>query len=85
MPRWVRADGVLWRHSLGELVALGDGEPVKLNSTCAVLWEHLTEPATTGEIIAILAERFEAEPAAIGEDVAAILGHLAKQGLVTTQ
>lgn len=82
MPRWIRADGVLWRHSLGELIALGDGEPVRLNPTCAVLWEHLAEPATTDELAATLAERFDTEPTAIAADVSTVLDHLADHGLV---
>lgn len=83
--RWVRADGVLWRHSFGELVALGCGaedQPVRLNSTCAVLWHRLAEAATTAELVSELAARFDAEPEAIGDEVLAVLGHLADLGLV---
>lgn len=83
MHRWARADQVLWRHSLGELVALGDGEPVRLNATCAALWERLAEPATTDELTADLAHRFGVDPEAIDAEVSAVLRHLADLGLVT--
>lgn len=83
--RWSRAGGVLWRHSFGELIALGDGvgdRPVRLNATCAALWHHLAEPASIDELVGDLAARFDTEPAAIEHEVSAVLSHLADLGLV---
>lgn len=83
MERWSRADDALWRHSVGELIALGDGEPVRLNATGAVLWQQLAEPATTHELAIDLADRFDTTPDDIVDEVAAVVRHLADLGLVT--
>lgn len=88
--RWARADSALWRHSLGDLVALGEGEPVRLNATSATLtsatlWDCLAQPAATAELTAALAERFGTEPDETRAQVEAVLHHLAEFGLVTKQ
>jgi len=82
--RWCRGAGVLWRHSLDAVLLLPPGapDPVTLAGTGCALWELLEGSASTAELIAALAIRFDAEPAAVASDLEPVLDELQQLGAI---
>ena len=71
---WRRRDDVLWRRSLDAVILLP--------GTGAIVWDLLEEPATLTELVATLAEAYEADPAVVDHDVRTLLGELETLGAV---
>ena len=82
--RYRRNDRVLWRRTGdGALLALPDEEGFeRLSPSGAAVWELLAEPTTTPEVVAELAELFDASPDTIARDVDALLELLVRRGLI---
>ncbi len=80
----LRAEAVDWRHIDGEVVALdrNDSTYIAINPSGAALWPALERGATLDELVAILLERFEVQPAQARADVEAFLGHLSERDLI---
>ena len=81
---WRRRDDVLWRRSLDAVIVLpvGADEPSTLPGTGAIVWDLLEEPATVAELVAILADAYEEDPAVVDHDVRALLADLETLGAV---
>jgi Coenzyme PQQ synthesis protein D (PqqD) len=80
----LREKGLSWRRIQDEVVAVdvGTSTYVSANDSGTVLWEALSAGATRDELAALLADRFDLEPARAGEDVDAFLAQLEAQGLL---
>lgn len=76
--RWVRADPVVWRRSLDQVVLLppAAGEPMALSGAAVAAWELLAQPQPLAALVATLAELYDVRPEAIEPDVAALLTRL---------
>ena len=75
---WRRREDVLWRRSLDSVILLpiDADEPVTLPGTGASVWDLLDEPATVDQLVVVLAEAYDADPATVEHDVRALLGEL---------
>jgi hypothetical protein len=84
MTRWVRADEVLWRDNLDQVVLLplDSTEPVLLSPTGAVLWDLLATPTATDALVAELAEFFDGDPGEVERGVGAVLADLEERKAV---
>jgi hypothetical protein len=82
---WRRRDDVLWRRSLDAVILLpvGADDPLTMPGTGAAVWDLLEEPASLAELVVILAEAFDADPAVVEHDVATLLAELEDLGAVT--
>ena len=82
---WRRREDVLWRRSLDAVILLPVGvqEPMTLPGTGASVWDLLEEPATIAELVAVLGEAYDAEPAVVEHDVSELLAELESLGAVT--
>jgi hypothetical protein len=80
----LKADGVFWRESSGEIVALdaSTSRYLSANPSAALLWRRLVDGATEEELTDALCERYgiAREPAA--RDVAAFVEQLSTRGLL---
>jgi Coenzyme PQQ synthesis protein D (PqqD) len=80
---WCRAEPVLWRRTLGGVVVLsahGPAEPMELRGPAAGIWELLTEPMTTAELVATLAATYGIEAEQVAGDVGGALETLLELG-----
>ena len=82
---WRRRDDVLWRRSLDAVILLhvGADDPLTLPGTGAAVWDLLEEPASLAELVALLAEAYEEDPAVVEHDVTTLLTDLEALGAVT--
>jgi hypothetical protein len=82
--RWLRADNVLWRDNLDQVVLAPPhgGEPRVLPITGALVWDLLASPVTTASVVQRLSEWFGADPLEVERDVRALLDDLEAQGFV---
>ena len=82
---WRRREDVLWRRSLDAVILLpADAEdPVTLPGTGASVWDLLEEPASLAELVTVLAEAYDEDPAVVDHDVRALLAELESLGAVT--
>ena len=80
----LRDDGVFWRESEGEVVALDadSSRYVAANPSAAVLWKRLREGATEADLVDALCERYKVSREAAQADVAAFVEELASRGLL---
>jgi hypothetical protein len=76
---------VVYRELEGEivLVHLGNNRIYTLNQTGAKFWELLSEGHDREEIERRLLDEFDAEPAALRQEIDSMLDALAEEGLVT--
>jgi hypothetical protein len=85
---WRRIPGPVPRR-LGDGLALWSpdlGRGLALNATAAALWQMLAQPVSGDDMAAVLAAAFPAEPPErIRADVAAALGAMLAEGLLTAQ
>ena len=82
---WRRRDDVLWRRSLDAVILLPVGveDPVTLPGTGASVWDVLETPASLTELVEVLADAYDADPAVVEHDVRALLAELEELGAVT--
>ena len=82
---WRRREDVLWRRSLDAVILLpADAEdPVTLPGTGASVWDLLEEPASVAELVTVLAEAYDEDPAVVDHDVRALLAELESLGAVS--
>lgn len=84
MTRYGRAPDVLWRRSLGRLIARPrGGVPVMIDGTGAALWDALAEPGSIVDVARTLATAFDADAALVARDVEPVLEELVEQALVS--
>lgn len=57
----------------------------RLEGTAAAIWSAMVESGSREAIVAALSERYEADEAALDDDVEAFLGELASRGVVTDE
>ena len=83
-PVRLRAEALDWREIDGEVVALArkDSTYLSVNRCGTALWPALARGATVDELVQILLERFEVEPARARADVEAFLDSLDQRGLI---
>lgn len=55
-----------------------------LNAVASEIWRHLANQLTVAEIVARLAERYDADPATITVEVRRVIGELVQAGLLIT-
>lgn len=58
---------------------------IELNEVGTVVWEVMSRPSSLDELIEVVAERFEIEPAVAREDVGRFLQTLVERGVVVTE
>jgi hypothetical protein len=82
---WRRRDDVIWRRSLDAVFLLPAGidDPMTLPDTGASVWDLLEEPATVAELVATLADAYDADPTVVEHDVCELLAELEDLGVVT--
>jgi hypothetical protein len=84
--RWRRSSPVLWRRTLDAVVVLRaddrEADPTTISGGGAGVWELLTFAPTTDELVAELADRFQADAEVVADDVVRLLAELADRGLV---
>ena len=83
---WRRRDDVLWRRSLDAVILMpvGADDALTLPGTGAAVWDLLVEPATLGELVAVLAEAYGADPSVVEHDVRGLLTDLESLGAVAS-
>ena len=83
-PIRLRNEAVDWRNIDGEVVALDhkDSTYLSINRSGAVLWPALERGSTVEELVAILLEQFEVEPAQARADVETFLVRLSERNLL---
>lgn len=67
------------------LLCLSTGLYFSLNATGAIVWQQIELHGDVEEIVATLATRHGVNEASVRDDVAELIGQLAKHGLVTRQ
>jgi len=65
------------RRGVGDLASI-----YSLNEVASVIWETVTAPRSTEEIVHVLQEKFAGEPEQIKCDVTAFLGEMGSAGLI---
>ena len=82
---WRRREDVLWRRSLDAVILLpaDADDPVTLPGTGASVWDLLEEPASVAELVTVLAEAYDEDPAVVDHDVRALLAELESLGAVS--
>jgi Coenzyme PQQ synthesis protein D (PqqD) len=82
----LRPDGLFWRESGGDVVALDGVESVYLaaNRTGAVLWKRLAEGTSTAELVGVLRDRYGISEDVAERDVAAFVASLRARSLLET-
>ena len=75
---------ILWREEEGNTVLFNeeDGEPYLLNETGSRVWELCNEEITVGEILSLLPQEFEGDPATIRKEALALIHDLADKKLL---
>jgi hypothetical protein len=78
---------ILWREEGGNTVLFNeaDGEPYLLNETGSRIWELCHEGIAVEEILRLLSEEFDGDPAAIETEALALLQELAEKKLLELQ
>jgi hypothetical protein len=81
---YVRRPGLNAVEMDGELVMMGrdQGEYYGLRAVAASIWEHLSEPRTTDELCALVAEEYDVTEDGCRADVVAFLDELLGKELV---
>jgi hypothetical protein len=71
----------------GELVMMGQeqGEYYGLRDVAASLWQHLAEPRTLEDLVALVSDEYTVEPKTCRPDIEAFLAELTEKNLVTTE
>lgn len=64
------------------LMRLSDGDFFALDGTGRIIWQAIDGTRARDEIVALLAERFDSDPAALAGDVDRFLAELVDAGLV---
>ena len=80
----LRDDGLFWRESQGEIVAL-DAEVSRYfgaNPSASVLWKRLGDGATEADLADALCERYDVSRETAEADVTAFLEQLSARGLI---
>ncbi|HEV8565159.1 MAG TPA: PqqD family protein [Actinomycetota bacterium] len=79
-----RADQVLWRRTGDGALLANPAEDgfERLSPTGAAVWELLGSPTTVAQVVAELAEVFEAPRGTIASDVSEIIEQFVGRGLV---
>lgn len=79
-----RTDGISSMRVGDEVFVLNDtdGFYLNLNATAGFVWDELTEWRTLDELVAAACARFSADPAAVRDDVTALLEVLRERGAV---
>jgi len=69
----------------GELVMMGQeqGEYYGLREVAASIWQHLAEPRTLDELVALVCEEYATTPEACRDDIVAFLDDLLGRKLVS--
>jgi hypothetical protein len=82
----LRADGVFWRETGGEIVALDTASSryFAANPSAATLWKRLGQGATEADLVDALCERYAVSRDVAQADVSAFLEQLASRGLLET-
>jgi hypothetical protein len=90
MELYVRADTVVSRVIAGETlivpISKGVGDLASIysrNPVATTIWEAISHPCSTSEIIQLLAREFEAESTQIERDLESFLVEMESVGLVT--
>ena len=75
---------ILWREEGGNTVLFNevDGEPYLLNETGSRIWELCHGGIAVEEILRMLSEEFDGDPAAIKMETLALLEELAERKLL---
>jgi hypothetical protein len=83
---YVRRPGLNAVEMDGELVMMGhdQGEYFGLRDVAASIWQHLSEPRTTDELCALVAEEYAVTADGCRDDVVAFLDELVGKELVRT-
>lgn len=86
MARWRRRPEVLWRRTLDAVVVArperDGGDPLTIAGGGVAVWELLDAPRRLDEVVELLSTTYDADPAAVERDVAALLADLEAQGYV---
>src|SRR6476660_658070 len=89
MSRFVRSDSVVSRVIAGETLivpirrGVGDLASIySLNPVATAIWQALSEPHSTDEVIQVVTEEFDAETEKVVADVQAFLSEMQSAGLV---
>jgi hypothetical protein len=80
----LRADGLFWRATGGEIVAL-DADASRYfsaNPSAALLWERLSDGASLDDLVSAVCERYDVPRAVAETDVTAFLEQLSERGLL---
>ncbi|HET6153522.1 MAG TPA: PqqD family peptide modification chaperone [Marmoricola sp.] len=69
----------------GELVMMGQeqGEYYGLRDVAASIWQHLAEPRTLGDLVALVSAEYSVTAETCRDDIIAFLGDLTDRKLVT--
>ena len=59
-----------------------EGAYYGLNSTGTLLWQEMREPRSSGQLVSLVAERFQLEPKVVKSDVAGVLVQMLEAGLI---
>lgn len=80
----VRTDGLQSTTVDDDLVVLNlrTNNYISIDRVGRRVWELLEKPTRVGDLIAALAEEFEADPSIVEADVTAFLGELDDEGMV---
>lgn len=84
MRLWQRDVQVLWRRSGQRMVLLTpEGrEPIVLEGVGAAVWQLLAEPASTAELVEVLAEHFDVPSTMVEQDLPDFLEALRDHGAI---
>ena len=80
----LRADGLFWRATGGEIVAL-DADASRYfsaNPSAALLWERLSDGASEDDLVDALCARYDVPRAVAEADVTAFLEQMSARGLL---
>lgn len=79
-----RVEDVTWRNVEGQIVILDlrDSSYLRTNATGAMLWERMQRECASDDLVALLVESFEIDPARASEDVAKFLDMMASSDLL---
>jgi len=90
MQTYVRSDSVVSRVIAGETLivpvrkGVGDLASIySLNEVGSTIWNVLSQPRTTGDIVASVEQEFEADGQRIAHDVGSFLTEMVSTGLVS--
>ena len=90
MQTYVRSDSVVSRVIAGETLivpvrkGVGDLASIySLNEVGSTIWNVLSQPRTTGDIVASVEQEFEADRQRIAHDVGSFLTEMVSAGLVS--